>query len=64
LRSPSFKQDRQSKTFTLKGGRFITHTKKLRDIDNPRRDVFVYFDNDAKVRAPYDAIGLATRLTS
>ena len=36
-----------------------------RKIDNQRRrDVFVYFDNDAKVRAPYDAIRLATRLTS
>jgi len=27
-----------------------------------RRDVFVYFDNDAKVRAPADAISLARRL--
>ncbi|HEU4678764.1 MAG TPA: DUF72 domain-containing protein [Terrimicrobiaceae bacterium] len=26
------------------------------------RDVFVYFDNDAKVRAPFDAISLARRL--
>jgi uncharacterized protein YecE (DUF72 family) len=26
------------------------------------RDVYVYFDNDAKVHAPYDAIGLAQRL--
>jgi uncharacterized protein YecE (DUF72 family) len=26
------------------------------------RDVFVYFDNDAKVRAPFDAMRLATRL--
>jgi uncharacterized protein YecE (DUF72 family) len=26
------------------------------------RDVFVYFDNDVKVRAPYDAMGLARRL--
>jgi uncharacterized protein YecE (DUF72 family) len=26
------------------------------------RDVFVYFDNDAKVHAPFDAIGLARRL--
>jgi uncharacterized protein YecE (DUF72 family) len=26
------------------------------------RDVFVYFDNDAKVRAPFDAAGLAQRL--
>jgi uncharacterized protein YecE (DUF72 family) len=28
------------------------------------RDVFVYFDNDAKVHAPYDAIGLIERLRS
>lgn len=26
------------------------------------RDVYVYFDNDAKVRAPFDAAGLARRL--
>jgi len=26
------------------------------------RDVFVYFDNDVKVRAPYDALGLQRRL--
>ncbi len=26
------------------------------------RDVFVYFDNDAKVRAPFDAKGLSTRM--
>ncbi|MFN2542438.1 MAG: DUF72 domain-containing protein, partial [Chthoniobacterales bacterium] len=26
------------------------------------RDVFVYFDNDAKVHAPFDAIRLAKRL--
>ena len=26
-----------------------------------RRDVFVYFDNDVKVRAPYDAMNLAAR---
>ncbi|HUS24633.1 MAG TPA: DUF72 domain-containing protein [Candidatus Binatia bacterium] len=26
------------------------------------RDVYVYFDNDAKIRAPYDAINLAARL--
>jgi uncharacterized protein YecE (DUF72 family) len=29
---------------------------------NKRRDVYVYFDNDAKVRAPFDALGLARRL--
>jgi uncharacterized protein YecE (DUF72 family) len=27
-----------------------------------RRDVFVYFDNDVKVHAPYDAMNLAARL--
>ena len=26
------------------------------------RDVFVYFDNDVKVRAPFDAMSLARRL--
>jgi len=26
------------------------------------RDVFVYFDNDVKVRAPYDAMGLMARV--
>jgi uncharacterized protein YecE (DUF72 family) len=26
------------------------------------REVFVYFDNDAKVHAPFDAIALAHRL--
>ncbi|MBD0267729.1 DUF72 domain-containing protein [Pseudanabaena sp. FACHB-2040] len=29
-----------------------------------QRDVYVYFDNDAKVHAPFDAIRLATRLLS
>jgi uncharacterized protein YecE (DUF72 family) len=27
-----------------------------------RRDAYVYFDNDAKVRAPFDALGLMARL--
>lgn len=30
--------------------------------DSQGRDVFVYFDNDVKVRAPYDAMTLAHRL--
>jgi len=30
--------------------------------DGAGRDVYVYFDNDAKVRAPYDAMGLRRRL--
>ncbi|HEX2100182.1 MAG TPA: hypothetical protein VHF69_05950, partial [Candidatus Synoicihabitans sp.] len=38
-----------------------------RVIDKPApkrasRDVFVYFDNDVKVRAPFDAMSLAHRL--
>jgi len=28
------------------------------------RDVFVYFDNDVKVRAPYDAMSLAAKLAA
>ena len=28
----------------------------------PLRDVYVYFDNDAKVRAPFDALGLIERV--
>lgn len=40
-----------------------------RVIDKPAarrraRDVFVYFDNDAKVRAPFDATKLITRVTN
>jgi len=30
--------------------------------DRKARPVFVYFDNDAKVHAPYDAIRLSERL--
>ena len=33
-----------------------------RKIDHRSRDVFVYFDNDAKVHAPFDAIRLSERL--
>lgn len=33
-----------------------------RKIDNQLRDVFVYFDNDAKVHAPFDAIRLGQQL--
>jgi hypothetical protein len=29
---------------------------------NPGRDAYIYFDNDMKVRAPFDALGLARRL--
>lgn len=34
-----------------------------RQIDNRGRDVFVYFDNDAKVHAPFDAQRLAARFS-
>src|SRR3712207_19982 len=39
----------------------------LRVIDDagpklPRRDVYVFFDNDAKVRAPFDAKGLIAKV--
>ncbi|MBK8209746.1 MAG: DUF72 domain-containing protein [Rhodospirillales bacterium] len=30
--------------------------------DRSSRDVFIYFDNDAKVRAPFDALGLRARV--
>ena len=47
------------------GGRTPAHTKRigppLRAAES-RRDVFVYFDNDVKVRAPFDAMSLAHRL--
>jgi uncharacterized protein YecE (DUF72 family) len=36
---------------------------KIRRWTRARRDVFVYFDNDSKVRAPFDAIALAGKLT-
>jgi uncharacterized protein YecE (DUF72 family) len=36
--------------------------RKARAWADTGRDVFVYFDNDAKVRAPYDAMSLIERL--
>jgi uncharacterized protein YecE (DUF72 family) len=33
-------------------------------VKRKRRDVFVYFDNDIKVRAPFDAEKLSARVTS
>jgi uncharacterized protein YecE (DUF72 family) len=33
-----------------------------RKSDSQRRDSFVYFDNNAKVQAPFDAIRFAQRL--
>src|SRR6185437_9355844 len=35
---------------------------ELREHRDAGRDVFAYFDNDMKVRAPYDAMGLRARL--
>jgi uncharacterized protein YecE (DUF72 family) len=35
---------------------------RVRDWNAGGYDVYVYFDNDIKVRAPFDAIGLMTRL--
>ncbi|TRW43194.1 DUF72 domain-containing protein [Georgenia yuyongxinii] len=36
--------------------------EKIRAWDGTGRDVYVYFDNDVKVRAPVDALALAARL--
>ncbi|MGB7437051.1 MAG: DUF72 domain-containing protein, partial [Candidatus Acidiferrum sp.] len=41
-------------------------TEKILQKNPPKaktRDVFVYFDNDAKVRAPFDAQELIQRVT-
>ena len=35
---------------------------RVREWASAGRDVYVYFDNDVKVRAPYDAMALAARL--
>ena len=48
-----WRQGRQPSDARLVSGRTIGHQ---------RRDVFVYFDNDAKVHAPFDAISLAKKL--
>jgi uncharacterized protein YecE (DUF72 family) len=42
------------------------HAERVIDRPGPRRkkrDVFIFFDNDAKVRAPFDAQGLMRRVT-
>jgi uncharacterized protein YecE (DUF72 family) len=41
--------------------RSVLHATKVNKLAGGR-DVFVYFDNDVKVRAPYDAMSLAHRL--
>jgi uncharacterized protein YecE (DUF72 family) len=46
-------------------GRTPPRTKRIRptlQASESPRDVFVYFDNDVKVRAPFDAMALAHRL--
>jgi uncharacterized protein YecE (DUF72 family) len=41
-----------------------TWAAKVRRWSASGRDVYVYFDNDAKVRAPFDAMALADRLSA
>jgi uncharacterized protein YecE (DUF72 family) len=44
----------------------VTDGKRASAINAPKakaRDVYVYFDNDAKVRAPFDAMALQQRIT-
>ena len=36
--------------------------RRIRDWDKDGRDVYVYFDNDVKVKAPYDALNLMRKL--
>jgi uncharacterized protein YecE (DUF72 family) len=36
--------------------------RRIRAWDNAGRDVYVYFDNDVKVKAPYDALSLMKKL--
>ena len=36
--------------------------RRIRDWDRDGRDVYVYFDNDVKVRAPFDALNLMSKL--
>jgi len=48
-------------------GQEVTDGKRAHPKAGPKRgarDVYVYFDNDAKVRAPYDAQALVRRVES
>jgi uncharacterized protein YecE (DUF72 family) len=36
--------------------------RRIRDWDSDGRDVYVYFDNDVKVKAPFDALNLMQKL--
>jgi uncharacterized protein YecE (DUF72 family) len=40
-----------------------TYASETRPPQRAQRDVYVYFDNDAKVRAPFDAQGLMRRVS-
>jgi uncharacterized protein YecE (DUF72 family) len=51
---------------TWSQGGEVTDGKRAGSKNAPRaraRDVYVYFDNDAKVRAPFDAMGLRKRIS-
>jgi len=45
-----------------RGGQPTGRRADAMDADARPRDVYVYFDNDAKVRAPFDALGLRERV--
>jgi uncharacterized protein YecE (DUF72 family) len=58
-------QEWAAKIRTWRNGRNPRSAKLVASKVSPRkagRDVFVYFDNDVKVRAPYDAMNLVHKL--
>ncbi|MGA9576245.1 MAG: DUF72 domain-containing protein [Terrimicrobiaceae bacterium] len=63
--SPRVLNEWARKVRAWKRGQTPADARLLTSRPHPRpggRDVFVYFDNDAKVRAPFDAMSLASRL--
>ena len=46
------------------GRALASWARRIRAWAKDGRDVYVYFDNDVKVRAPWDAMNLARRLRS
>jgi uncharacterized protein YecE (DUF72 family) len=55
------------RVLTWAQGGVVTDGKRVLDSDaakRKRRDVYVFFDNDAKVRAPFDAQGLTRRIAA
>jgi uncharacterized protein YecE (DUF72 family) len=63
--TPAALQNWARKVRAWAAGRTPASAKLVAPRPNPRsigRDVFVYFDNDAKVHAPFDAISLMRRL--